>query len=233
MNESDRLEVFKAQTENVRTLEQAWVHLNRTINQALVNNQITTADIHTKLLAQVYCAYAEAVFSKLIHTPYGLTLEEIRQTKSAASSSIVNGWKKCIDLSLRKVAGRNSNHVPNTKQKLYSLIALYVEDPSILRNKIAHGQWKIALNRNNTQVNSAITQRVSNANSVNLFKLKKAFESLYRILEDIIESPNKAHHRDYWCHIVSFEENQLKMLPWTLEAKIQKLQFKKNLSSKD
>ncbi len=39
MNESDRLNVFEAQTENVRTLEKAWIHLNRTINQALANNQ--------------------------------------------------------------------------------------------------------------------------------------------------------------------------------------------------
>lgn len=227
MLEPDRHDVFAAQTENVRALEQAWKHINKTINAAYLNGDNSTAEIHTKLLAQVYCAFAEAVFSKVIHTPDGLTLDEIAQVKSKGKKNIVEAWKKCVELSLRKVQGKSSGHVANTRQKIESLIDQYIYDPSLLRNKIAHGQWKVALNSHNTKVNSTLTSKVQAITVVDLYRYKQAFQSLFRIVEDIIESPNKAHHRDYWGHISQFEESQFEMSAWTVEKKITALKAKK------
>lgn len=227
MLEQDRLDVFAAQTENVRALEQAWKHINKTINAAYSSGDNSTAEIHTKLLAQVYCAFAEAVFSKVIHTPDGLTLNEISQVKSRGKKNIVEAWKTCVELSLQKVQGENSGHVANTRQKIESLIDQYVYDPSLLRNKIAHGQWKVALNSNNSKVNQTLTTKIQAINVVDLYRHKEAFQSLFRIVEDIIESPNKAHHRDYWSHITQFEETQRSMAHWTVEKKITSLKAKK------
>lgn len=227
MLEQDRLDVFAAQTENVRALEQAWKHINKTINAAYSSGDNSTAEIHTKLLAQVYCAFAEAVFSKVIHTPDGLTLNEISQVKSRGKKNIVEAWKKCVELSLQKVQGKSSGHIANTRQKIESLIDQYIYDPSLLRNKIAHGQWKVALNSNNSKVNPALTVKVQAINVVDLYRHKEAFQSLFRIVEDIIESPNKAHHRDYWSHITQFESSQRKMINWTVENKIASLKAKK------
>lgn len=227
MLEQDRLDVFAAQTENVRALEQAWKHINKTINAAYSSGDNSTAAIHTKLLAQVYCAFAEAVFSKVIHTPDGLTLNEISQVKSRGKKNVVEAWKKCVELSLRKVQGKSSGHVANTRQKVESLIDQYIYDPSLLRNKIAHGQWKVALNSNNSKVNETLTAKVQAISVVDLYRHKEAFQSLFRIVEDIIESPNKAHHRDYWSHITQFEESQRKMASWTIEKKIASLKAKK------
>ena len=53
MLEADRLDVFAAQTENVKALEQAWRHINKSINAAYSNGDLSSAEIHTKLLAQV------------------------------------------------------------------------------------------------------------------------------------------------------------------------------------
>ncbi len=44
---------------------------------------MTSANVQTKILALVFSAWAEARFSKLIHTPYGFDLNEIRQIKAA------------------------------------------------------------------------------------------------------------------------------------------------------
>lgn len=232
MQESDRLDVFNAQTENVRALEQAWKHINKTINSAYSSGEISTAEIHTKLLAQVYCAFAEAVFSKVIHTPNGLTIDEIKQVKCKGSSGIVEAWKKCVELSLRKVQGKNSGHIANTRKKIGSLIDSYIYDPSLLRNKIAHGQWKVALNSHNTKINHILTKKIQSITVIELYQSKAAFQSLFRIVEDIIESPNKAHHRDYWHHITKFEESQKEMAKWTLENKITSLKKKKARAKK-
>ncbi|MFM5363792.1 hypothetical protein ACET98_22210 [Aeromonas veronii] len=227
MLEQDRLDIFAAQTENVKALEQAWKHINKTINAAYSSGDNCKAEIHTKLLAQVYCAFAEAVFSKVIHTPYGLTLDEISQVKSQGKKNIVNAWKKCVELSLQKVQGKSSGYVANTRKKIESLIDDYIYDPSLLRNKIAHGQWRVALNSNNTKVNNVLTSKVQAISVVDLYRHKEAFQSLFRIVEDIIESPNKAHHRDYWSHITQFEESQRKMASWTIKKKIDSLKAKK------
>lgn len=227
MLETDRDDVFGAQTENVRALEQAWKHVNKSINAAYSCGDISSAEIHTKLLAQVYCAFAEAVFSKVIHTPNGLTLDEISQVKSKGKKNIVEAWKKCVGLALRKVEGNSSGHVANTQKKIFSLIDAYVYDPSLLRNKIAHGQWRVALNSNNTKVNQGITTKVNAVTVVDLYRYKEAFQSLFRIVEDIIESPNKAHHRDYWVHITQFEESQKDMASWSVEKKVKALKLKR------
>lgn len=227
MLDSDRNNVFAAQTENVRALEQAWKHINKSINAAYSSGDVSSAEIHTKLLAQVYCAFVEAVFSKVIHTPNGLSLTEISQVKSKGKQNIVEAWKKCVELSLRKVQGLNSGHVPNTRQRIISLIDAYILDPSLLRNKIAHGQWVVALNTSNTKVNQDLTAKIQSITVVDLYRQKEAFQSLFRIVEDIIESPNKAHHRDYWHHIAQFEESQREMSTWTVAKKIAALKTKK------
>jgi hypothetical protein len=232
MLEADRDDVFAAQTDNVRALEQAWKHINKSVNAAYSCSDFSSAETHTKLLAQVYCAFAEAVFSKVIHTPNGLTLDEISQVKSKGKKNIVDAWKKCVELSLRKVQGKSSAHVAKTQQKIYSLIDSYVYDPSLLRNKIAHGQWRVALNTNNTKVNSDLTNRIKAITVVDLYRYKQAFQSLFRIVEDIIESPNKAHHRDYWIHITQFENSQQEMASWTIQEKIRSLKIKRARASK-
>lgn len=229
MLETDRIDVFAAQTKNVKALEQAWRHINKSINAAYSTGDLSSAEIYTKLLAQVYCAFAEAVFSKVIHTPNGLTLAEISQVKSEGRRNIVDAWKKCVDLALRNVNAQKSSYKPNTRKKIYELIDVYIYDPSLLRNKIAHGQWKVALNSDNTKVNSETTAKIQSITVVDLYRYKKAFQSLFRILEDIIESPNKTHHRDYWTHITQFEESQKEMANWTVANKIKDLKNKKGL----
>lgn len=228
MQESDKNNIFAAQTRNVRALEQAWKHINRSINAAYSCGDTSSATIHTKLLAQVYCAYAEAMFSKVIHTPDGLSIDDIAQIKLKGKENIVVAWKKCVDLSLKKVRGKNSSHIPNARRKINELIDCYIFDPSLLRNKIAHGQWIVALNRNNTNVNAELTSKIQAISVVDLYQKKEAFKSLSCILEDIIKSPNKAHYRDYWVHITQFETSQLKMASLTVENKISALKAKKS-----
>ena len=74
MKLEDKLEIFKAQTQNVRELISAKVHLNRSINCSLRSNNNVSVNIHTKLLALTFCAWSEANFLKLIHTPKDLIL---------------------------------------------------------------------------------------------------------------------------------------------------------------
>lgn len=228
MTENQRLAIFRAQTQNVREIEKAWNHVNRTINSDILKNNDFGLKFNTKIMCLTYCALAEAIFSKIIHTPHGLTLDHIDQIKAVTSNNgVKEGWLKAVELAMQSVAGVKSNHAPNVRQKLTSLINSYIFDPSLIRNKIAHGQWNVALNRENLAVNQALTNEINQITVVDLYRRKHALDKLANIVEDLIESPDKAHHRDYWTHLVEFEAAQEDMSSWTLANKIQSVKDKR------
>lgn len=233
MDEQQKVVVFNAQTINVRELEKAWAHTNRQINALILQKNTKAIEISTKLLALVYCALAESLFSKLIHTPYGLSIVEIDQVKTVTNRHGVKaGWIKCAELAMQHVGGAKSNHGPNVLQKLSAIIEQYIFDPSLIRNKLAHGQWSVALNRDNTAINQQITDEIEAHCVVELYRRKHAFEKLAAIIEDIIESPNKAHQRDYWVHLTEFEETQKTLSTWTYNKKVTQLFQKKSHTPK-
>jgi hypothetical protein len=233
MNRSDQLNIFRAQTANVRDINKTWKHLQRTINNELACDNLTSASVHTKLLALVFCAWSEAIFSKLIHTPHGFELDEIQQIKNLAKGNIVDGWLKCLMLGLHQVSKTpKSNYIPNIKQSVVQLIKEYVQEPRVLRNKIAHGQWKIALNRKNDKTNNDLTDQIKNIDVVKLNIWKDAHQGLSNIIEVLIESPDRAFHRDYWLETVKVNKHLNETKNWKLEDKRQLLKNKQSLHKK-
>ena len=63
---------------------------------------------------------------------------------------------------------------------------------------------------------------------VKLYVWKEAFKGLSNIIEALIESPNRAFHRDYWQEVVKVEQHLKKTKTWSLEDKIKKLKVKSN-----
>ncbi len=229
LQEHQRVSIFQAQTRNVRELRTVWAHVNRQINISLVQKNSKALETNTKLLALVYCALSETIFSKMVHTPNGLSLNDIDQIKVASNEGGVKlGWTKCADLALKRVESRKSNHQPNVRRKLLELIDKLIYDPSIVRNKLAHGQWLLALNRENTSINEEITKELARLSVVDLYRREHSLRSLAAIIEDIIESPNKAHPRDYWLHLSELEAKELAMSRWTIEYKLEQLLLKKS-----
>lgn len=228
MDREDQLAIFKAQVTNVKELEKAWKHLQRTINRELIKENHTSAKLHTKMLALVFCAWSGANFSKLIHTPHGFDLDEIDQIKKETKSNIVHGWDKCLTLGLRHInSSTKSNYLPNIQQKVSSLIKKYIQNPSLIRNKIAHGQWIKALNRDNTAINLDLTSTIEKIDVVVLNIWKESYKGLANIIEALIESPDRAFRRDYWKEIVELEQFLKDTSSWTLADKIRLLQRKK------
>lgn len=230
MEEQDRTDIFHAQCENVRALGMVWNQVNSNINRHYAKDQTVLAERETRLLAVVYCALAEGIFSKLIHTPHGLPLTEIAQIKAVQNAGgVKNGWLKCVELALRRVDAQQGSHLPNTRQTLARFIERYIFDPSLIRNKLAHGQWCTALNRETTAINADITTEISALDVVELYRRRSALDSLAALVEDIIESPNRAHMRDYWIRVTDFESRAEEQRSWTLTKKLVALKRKASL----
>jgi hypothetical protein len=184
--------------------------------------------VQTKVLALVFCAWVEANFSKVIHTPYGFNLDEIRQIKEFyRANGLEKGWEKCIELGLRKVKNRKrSNYIPNIDQQLKRLVKDCVVEPSLIRNKIAHGQWEIALNRQNTSVNTELTKQLSELDAVTIDIWFRAHHYLAEIIESLIESPNRSFHRDYTVKIAELDNFLRESKGWSLDEKAKLLKRK-------
>lgn len=228
------LEIFKCQNENIKLLEKGFSQINRAINIALIKNDSTALSIHTRLLALQYSVWAEAKFSKLIHTPYGFSPDEIQQIRTVQKQNgLEAGWKKCLELALRKVtASKSTGEIANIKQTISRLIVEYIIQPSILRNKIAHGQWKRAINRDFDKESTIYTTKLANLDPVIINKWKSVYGHISNLIEDLIESPNRAFRGNYWTHLTQLEEYLKKTESWTIEKKKQQLRLKQSYKKK-
>lgn len=228
MNNATRLAIFRAQVENVRELTSARTQIRRVVNDALRRGHDSSAAIQTKILALLFCAWAEANFLKVIYTPYGFTLPETQEIRNVwATNGISEGWKKCLQLGLRKVPAQKSNFVPNARQRLLDVVQEYVTEPTLIRNKIAHGQWKVALNKNNTDLNSDITATLATLNVVTIEIWFECHRRLAQIIESLIESPERTFLRDYWPQLVELDEFIARSNGWSLSEKIARMKAKK------
>jgi hypothetical protein len=107
------------------------------------------------------------------------------------------------------------------------LIDDYVVKPGQVRNKIAHGQWAQALNNQNSAVNPDLTASVSQLDVVSVTNWHEVHKMLATIIETLVESPNRAFHRDYWVELGRLEGYLKETADWTLQTKIAQLEKKR------
>src|SRR5690606_21676796 len=113
--------------------------------------------------------------------------------------------------------------------ELKRIIQKFIVDPSVIRNKIAHGQMTIALNSKNTHLNPTITDQLENLDFVTIYRWFKINKQLCAIIEDLIESPDKAHHHYYYPKYQALETFIAKTNAWTIETKLNTKSMKKNV----
>lgn len=206
MDQEQKLTIFKAQTQNVRGLKSAMKQVHRSINAALRSDEAAAVEAFTKIYALLFCGWAEANFSKIIHTPYGFELDEIAQIQREKGNGIGEAWKKAVELGLRHLdAQKRGSFQPNARKKLNDAINAHVFDPTLLRNKLAHGQWMTALNRDNDRVQQDLTDKISQLTIIDVMAWVKAHELLAHMVETLIESPKKSFMRDWYAYVVEIE----------------------------
>ena len=228
------MELYELQSCNVRKLNQVKDSLIKDINFYLRKSDDFQVEIKTKLLAILYVAWSEAQFIQIVYTPYAFSPSEISNIKEIKNKGLAKGWEKMVDLALQKVGKWSKNSdLHNRKKKLFEIINNYIYSPSILRNKIAHGQWFHALNTENTAENSDLTKKLAELDSVELAKQFEVHKFLGLIIRDLVQSPKKSFHQNYWVNMTHLEEYLDKTRDWNIESKKSKLFLKPIKNIKD
>lgn len=226
MPHPDTYKFYLAYVINVRDFLTAATEVKRTINRSLKTNKSLTVTVQTKVYALLYSTFSEANFMKLILTPHGFDqnfVEEILRQES-----IQEKWLKCLELAFLKFSKRvKGSEIPNKSLEIKKIITKFIVDPSVIRNKIAHGQLSIALNSKNTNLNPTITDQLDKLDSVTIYRWFEINKQLCSIIEDLIESPNKAHHHFYYSKYQALEAFIDRSSSWTIETKMKTKNMKK------
>lgn len=221
--------VYEASVENVSELRKRAKNVKRMINTALRNGKSYEVETLTKVYAMMYSSFAEVAFIKMIHTPYGF--DDNKSVHDDKIKQILNGrnleekWKKCMEFALAYLD--KDGETANKKQKLERILQEYILNPSFIRNKIAHGQLKKCLNNECTRVNEDMTNKMSNLDYSQIDRYFKIYDLFSQIIEDLIESPQKAHYRNYYKRLVELEEYIKKTNDYCIEDKKNILNRKK------
>ncbi len=190
------------------------------INRSLKNNRMDEVETLTKVYALLYSAYAETAFLKIIHTPYGFSDDYIQQIQSA--SNLETKWLKCLEFATSNL--NNKGDVANKLKWLTCIMEKYIVQPSKIRNKIAHGQWKVCLNSKCTAENEETTEKILKLDYTNIDRLFNIYKLFSECVEDLIESPHKAHYRDFYSKYTELQDYIEKTDGYSIEKKKQLLQ---------
>lgn len=227
MTDQEIYDLYVLQSKNVRRLKQVQANLVKDINFYLRKNNEFQVEIKTKLLALLHCTLSEAQFIQIVHTPDGFLSSEIEKIKAAKNSKLEDGWQLMIDLAMDKVGDwKNNKDLFDRRNSLMKIISDFIISPSILRNKIAHGQWEFALNRENTKENEDLTKKLNDLNIVEVTKWFDIHQYMGLIIRDLVQSPKKGFHNNYWINLTKLEEYLIKSKNWTLETKKAELKKK-------
>lgn len=221
MNDQEILTVYMAQSENVRYLSKVIDGTQRDINFYLRKSNDFQVKVKTKILSLLYSAWSEAQFTQITFTEKGFMYSEISSIKAHKERyGITEGWKYMIKKALEKVGDSNTNRdLGRRLETLLSLVKDYIEEPSILRNKIAHGQWVNALNRDNTAVNDVLNKSLDELDPVEIGKRVEIHRFMGFIVRDLVQSPKAGFHKHYWTNIVNLENYLKETESWSLESK--------------
>jgi hypothetical protein len=221
------LEIYEASTINVREIKSRYKSVLRLINNSILYNRKGEVVTLTKLLALLYSAFAEVSFIKLINTPYcfnSAMIEDIQKQRS-----LEDKWKKCIDLGFLEIEKQsNLGMIANQKKKIYEILDEYIIKPSQIRNKIAHGQWKIALNNESTAQNNETTIIINNLDFVKIDISFLIYDKYEQLIENLIESPQKAHYKYFYTTLYELNELIERTKTWSIQSKTERILRTKN-----
>lgn len=218
--------VYVLQSENVRYLWKVKKNQLSDLNSCIKKKDNFSLKAKTTMFALLYSAWSESQFIQIQNTPNAFFPREIKDIQAETKDhGIVSGWVKLIDIAFSKVGDADKNSDLQTRhESILSRIKEIIEQESIIRNKIAHGQWINALNRGQS-AESPVTEKLEELDYVKIDRLFEIHKLLGVILRDLVQSPKNGFHKNYW-------NDSQKLLDYTEKTKDYSVEHKKSLLEK-
>ncbi len=174
---------------------------------------------YTKILSQLITCWTEVRILKLIYEDRAFTQAEIDliiPTRPARPATLEDKWKNAMKIAISKAYGLNINL--DIESQLYGDILISYRDitklisedlvPSIeIRNRIAHGQWKIAFTGSLRSISTDLTAKIFAENIVSLQMKQNILTGLALLIHDLAVSP-PTFERDFRTNYNKIKSNK-------------------------
>lgn len=205
---------YKHHCQNLSEIQAAITIIELDLRRYISTQQEKNVFIYTKILSYLITCWAEVRILKLTYENKAFTQSEIDEILS--SKTLELKWQNALDIAISKAYGLNNRN--NISSKLATtprfrhneMSELIKSDllPSIeLRNRIAHGQWKIAFQIDLKNISTKLTGELRKENIVALQLKKKSLIGLAQTIHDLAVSPS-TFERDFDKNYRLIEENK-------------------------
>ncbi len=214
----DRNELAKTHAKNKAQLRKALNQQKLILNNAIKTGNKLQEHLCLRIYIFLYLALLETSLNFLLY--YYHKQINIRDLNSILTEgSQEKKWNKLIDLAFRNnyLAGKTSKNLDlvdlgltNHSRYLYIKKLLETEITSFIgiRNKLAHGQWAIALNNEGTDKIQETTTKLWTLSKKDCLHVKNIVENYLKITECLIASKdnlNKVY--DSYVHKIEFTKH--------------------------
>lgn len=185
---------------------------------------------NTRLYTFLLCSWFEARLYKILYENSSAAFSDTERNDVTSPRTMSEKWRNCLNLSVCKSYGFSFNAsqkdystcftIGSEHLTYYQKVYAYLDDIEhaiTIRNKLAHGQWKIPLNSNRTDVAEPNVYVFLTTND-NIQKLDLLY-NVYKVIAEIISS-----------YVVYKDKVSTDNFKNDLEKKIQKIEnFRKRI----
>lgn len=208
-------DLAKVHRRNLRYIEKAITAMNRSYNSAIRESYAELQYASQQALIIMWCAWLETYLGLILNNSRDVT-EHLR-SQVYGCRTYTDSWRYLIDylFRLRYFSGKkrplNQLTLGLTNYSRYSalmnLLSNEIESIISLRNRLTHGQWKIALNNEKTNINQVITALLNTMGKTDLIIYKNVFRDFAITISNLATS-RKAFEKQYDERMIRIDETR-------------------------
>ncbi|OME86087.1 hypothetical protein BK120_08850 [Paenibacillus sp. FSL A5-0031] len=186
-------ELYKQQCQNVKLIEDAYTGIEKSVKHHIKTENKEQEIVFTRLLSTITVIWMEAVILKICFDNNAFTNEDVLEIRSAQSLEqrivFLLNMAMCKNYNIAFTKSLLKYELPYTNRLRYEgLVNLIQEDFSqsiIIRNKIAHGQWKYAYQLDENILDVDITGKLNKENIVDIQLKRNLFIQLMNLIQNV------------------------------------------------
>ena len=226
--------LYEAAGRNYREVEKALAQVERSVAAAIRRNDESTVDALTRVQLLVASVKAEARLMKIVYTPRGLTGTE--RSRVLAEDTALGRWGAAIDAAFARhyrvpkgepFADALDHDVLAKHSTLHELLTNELDALILLRNKLAHGQWRYPFNAALTGIESTAMRALSAEDSLTIRYRDRLISQLGNIVVDLVSSAAgfESRFNEYFVKIRRYRKalEQADFEQWALRLRATKV----------
>lgn len=200
-------ELYRYHSDNYRAVAAGFEQALESLQRAVAAEDDRAVEAQSRVAAFLLSAKIEARFHKLSFEPP--VPDEFRarvNRREGRSPSLIEKWKRTVrgafSLYYATSGDFMSSDAPAEAREqcgLHLEALPHLESVIELRNKIAHGQWQHALNREGTEINPEKTKQLQEDNLLSLHLKDRVAQIVADAVNDLVVS-KRTHDRDLKKH---------------------------------